>query len=591
MKKINLLFILFLLSVFGIAISAKNISGNPNLPNGSQTVPKNLLELYDRACDLGNEEQKLLINTEIEKYLDKKDGIPCDWDFTLIEHKNELIHNDWYSNDILVTNSDVAVPGTIGQYKQMDLKQGEDGVMYLAVNRRNVNSNNGYISVYRSFNGGASWEALVSNLSQTYFFGSISMLVESRDNSNPDSTRILVYFTTSSSSNMDNAVLRCWSFRTNTNSFASYTNIISIPPAGNRYVFPTACSDGMYFQGSTFMHCIVREETNAGLYVAFQHFRSTDWGANHTVSTITSYSGDNFPSAAYSAKTGADSIYIAIERAVWADEVEIRVLTATSVPSGNFGISNITDATSGIVYRKPCITIQQRNINLPQNMMITCTRNNRAVYHYSINGGSSWVADFNLGLPSQLVNYTYCSSDSLTDGSGYFLACAVDSDGDSILTRRGVLNNMGVISHKRNSNPGTGSISPVCAIYRNGNSKYSAFTYAGSGPSNVYYNMESLITGIEPVSNEIPSGFKLEQNYPNPFNPVTNIKFSVTKTGFVSLTVYDITGKETSQFVNKNLNPGTYNYEFDASMLPSGVYFYRLNTDGFTDVKKMILVK
>lgn len=591
MKKIILFLILLLAVAIAVPASAKNISGNSNLRKENQKVPKYLLELYDRACDPGNEEQKLLINAEIEKYLVKKDGIPCEQDFSLIEHKNELVYNDWYSNDVLVTNSDVAVPGTIGQYKQLDLKQGEDGVMYLAVNRRNVNSNNGYITVYRSFNGGASWEALVSNLSQTYYFGSVSMLVESRDNSNPDSTRILVYFTTSSSSNMDNAVLRCWSFRTNTNSFASYTNIISIPPAGNRYVFPTACSDGMYFQGSTFMHCIVREETNAGLYVAFQHFRSTDWGANHTVSTITSYSGDNFPSAAYSAKTGADSIYIAIERAVWADEVEIRVLTTTSVPSDNYGISNITEAASGTVYRKPCITIQQRNINLPQNMMITCTKNNRAVYHFSTNGGSSWTADFNLGLPSQSVNYTYCSSDSLTDGSGYFLACAVNTAGDSVLTRRGILTNMGVISHKRNSSPASGSISPVCAIYRNGSSKYTAFTYAGTGPGNVYYNMESLITGIEPFSNEMPSGFKLEQNYPNPFNPVTNIKFSLVKAGYVSLTVYDITGKETAQLISRNLSQGSYNYKFDASSLPSGVYFYRIKTDGFTNVKKMILVK
>lgn len=591
MKQLIILLMLCLLGGLTVSSSAKTTNEKTKKQQESQTVPKHLLDLYDKACDQGNEELKSKYTTEIEKYLNKIEGISCEQDFILVNHKNEIVQPDWYSNDILITNSDVATSGPANQYKQMDLKQGEDGNMYLAVNRRNVNSNNGYITVYRSFNGGSSWETLASSVSQAYYYGSISMLVESRNNSNPDSTRILIYFTTSASNNMDNAILRCWSFRTNTNSLASYTNIVSSPSAGNRYVFPTACSDGMYFQSATYMHCIVREETNAGNYVAFQHFRSTDWGVNHTVGTLTSYSGDNYPSAAFSVRTGIDSIYIAIERTVLPDEVEIRVLTTTSTPSNNYGISNITNATSGVVYRKPCLTIQQRNMSLPQNMMITCTRNNRAVYHYTTNGGDSWSADNNLGLPSQQVSLTYCSSDTLTDGNGYFIACAIDNDGDSILVRRGILTNMGVISHKKNSNEASSSIVPVCAIYRNGNNKYSAIAYSGAGPSSVYYNMESLVTGINPVSSEIPSAFKLEQNYPNPFNPVTNIKFSITKAGLVTLKIYDITGKEVAQLVNQNLNAGTFNYDFDASALPSGIYFYRINAEGFSDVKKMILVK
>jgi hypothetical protein len=99
------------------------------------------------------------------------------------------------------------------------------------------------------------------------------------------------------------------------------------------------------------------------------------------------------------------------------------------------------------------------------------------------------------------------------------------------------------------------------------------------------------VSGIELASNEIPSSFELSQNYPNPFNPVTNIKFSVPQSGIVKLAVYDIAGKEVGLLVNQNLNSGTYNYNFDASELSSGVYFYRLTAEGFTDAKKMILVK
>jgi hypothetical protein len=97
--------------------------------------------------------------------------------------------------------------------------------------------------------------------------------------------------------------------------------------------------------------------------------------------------------------------------------------------------------------------------------------------------------------------------------------------------------------------------------------------------------------GIQQVSNEVPSKFELEQNYPNPFNPVTNIRFSLTKAGSVKLVVFDVSGKEVSELVNEQLSAGSYNFDFNAANLSSGVYFYKLVASEFTEVKKMILVK
>ena len=97
--------------------------------------------------------------------------------------------------------------------------------------------------------------------------------------------------------------------------------------------------------------------------------------------------------------------------------------------------------------------------------------------------------------------------------------------------------------------------------------------------------------GIEPVSNTIPEKFELSQNYPNPFNPATNIRINMPKEGYTKLTVFDVTGKEAAVLVDENLKSGEYNINFNASNLTSGVYFYRLTTDEFTNVKKMILVK
>lgn len=102
---------------------------------------------------------------------------------------------------------------------------------------------------------------------------------------------------------------------------------------------------------------------------------------------------------------------------------------------------------------------------------------------------------------------------------------------------------------------------------------------------------DGLTIGITNISSEVPEAYTLEQNYPNPFNPVTNIKFSITKSRKVKLAVYDITGKEVMILVNGNLDAGTYNADLDASKLASGVYLYSLETDDFAGTKKMVVVK
>jgi hypothetical protein len=118
---------------------------------------------------------------------------------------------------------------------------------------------------------------------------------------------------------------------------------------------------------------------------------------------------------------------------------------------------------------------------------------------------------------------------------------------------------------------------------------------AGTGGTPVHKRSFTLRVhnpiGIVSLGTEVPDKFSLQQNYPNPFNPVTNIKFDIAKTGFVKLAVYDVTGRQVAELVNASLSAGRYKYDFDASHMASGIYFYKLETPGFTDVKKMILVK
>lgn len=98
-------------------------------------------------------------------------------------------------------------------------------------------------------------------------------------------------------------------------------------------------------------------------------------------------------------------------------------------------------------------------------------------------------------------------------------------------------------------------------------------------------------SSVEPDLGVIPVAFTLSQNYPNPFNPSTEIKFTLTKAGFVTLKVYNMLGQEVAALVNENLGVGGFTTRLDASNLPSGTYLYRLVANGQSISKKMLLLK
>ena len=117
---------------------------------------------------------------------------------------------------------------------------------------------------------------------------------------------------------------------------------------------------------------------------------------------------------------------------------------------------------------------------------------------------------------------------------------------------------------------------------------YSEGTGTGKDFATIKY---AQTVGVQNVNSEVPDRFSLGQNYPNPFNPKTNIGLRIADFGFVSLKVFDITGKEVAVLIDQEMNAGVYNVDFDAANLSSGMFFYKMETAGFTDVKKMVVVK
>jgi hypothetical protein len=96
---------------------------------------------------------------------------------------------------------------------------------------------------------------------------------------------------------------------------------------------------------------------------------------------------------------------------------------------------------------------------------------------------------------------------------------------------------------------------------------------------------------VRKISEFVPATYELKQNYPNPFNPTTNIKYQIKENKLVILKIFDILGKEVETLVNEKQSPGIYEITFDGNKLPSGIYFYRMQSEDFSETKKMILIK
>jgi hypothetical protein len=177
------------------------------------------------------------------------------------------------------------------------------------------------------------------------------------------------------------------------------------------------------------------------------------------------------------------------------------------------------------------------------------------------------------------------------DGLLYGLLYTVNPPGDRRLI-------MSSGSESNNITPGDTIKLMIAELIARGSNNKNSVTLLKQ-MSDVAQNLcnNGFIIGVEPVSTEIPAQFVLHQNYPNPFNPVTKIKFSLpnpSKGGAynVRLVVYDILGREVATLIpplrggEEGLKPGTYETEWDAANFPSGVYFYKLITDNYSETKK-----
>ena len=192
----------------------------------------------------------------------------------------------------------------------------------------------------------------------------------------------------------------------------------------------------------------------------------------------------------------------------------------------------------------------------------------RGTVHKTTNFGTTWDS---VGQITDVAETMYCSkfiNDSVGYAGGNFDRLFKTSSGGKFWTRQNFTGN-----------------------------PYDIYTYSDSvvwlcgNGGIIFHTTSGGQTGINTISQNIPESFELYQNYPNPFNPFTKIKFSIKYSGSYNLEIYNSLGQLSGTLFSKQLNPGEYEYNFDGSRLTTGIFFYRLSSENFSQTKKMILIK
>lgn len=234
------------------------------------------------------------------------------------------------------------------------------------------------------------------------------------------------------------------------------------------------------------------------------------------------------------------------------------------------------------------------------------------------NGGLNWYTpNINLNYMGydfwdmSIINYQYCCVVGLQNGLVY-RSTDFGINWDSIGRVPGIFDIYSVRFSNSNTGWCGGGGTPGVRMFKTTNGGYNwvrmdndnnpgyvddiyfyndSIGWATGSNGMVLYTTNGGLTFVNQISNNTPKSFELHQNYPNPFNPVTKINYALPNQRFVTLKIYDITGREIQTLVNEVKQAGYYTVDFNGSHLSSGVYFYKIKSSHFVSVKRMVLIK
>jgi hypothetical protein len=442
------------------------------------------------------------------------------------------------------------------------------------------------IVVYKSLNGGNTWNRLFGVLgSGVGYIHSFDMFVT--DSANTFRLGFAISIETDGGSDYNGDMY--WLSVTDAGTTIGVTLLPK--PVGRGLISPALVSDGFKFTAvSTYWYMTYQNcDTTTGVTNLALLAMSTNWGRTWLVDTARSTFNDYDLDVDYD--YNADSVYVNLTNnlTLTNENLRLRYVALSDIGTGvSFKQFNTAGSSDPERSGTLCVNRQTNEIVV---MYTRVTGGNSNIYmSYSPLGyGNGWTVDVPVFDYANNVDRAMITCQE--QQSAYRMCCVSSGAVDTILyTSTFTMPSFGG-STIVNSFVTSSGLAPAVIGFKSGAGFGGGVLFSGQG-TNMYYDGSATFVGVEPISSTIPNAFSLGQNYPNPFNPATVIKFAIPVSGFVSLKVFDILGKEVSVLVNGEMKAGEYKADFDASKLPSGVYFYKLTSNkGFSSTKKMILVK
>lgn len=535
----------------------------------------------------GNEELYFQLTREFtqkypEHFYSGRNTFNAPFDVPFNESKQIPFETDWISNgDNLVSTGSLPNPGIFE--RNLVLRIDSLGTQYVAY----ITGNRDTLRIFRSTNNGQNWAMWRSiNPGGTTKWHSFDMFITDTTGGH------VLGFIACRTPNTTSFEGQAYYFYYKDDGSFSGATLITPTAAGRGNISPSIVSDGRdWGPGLTYWYVVFRNvngTTGVGDSAVVSY--STNWGQAWSIPRRVRNFDDYDLSINYNYR--ADSIYVLLTNALTASNPNLRLmrisltnLTAGGTPSWTqFNVAAAADPEF-----HPQLAVNRNN----NDMGVTYTRTvggvNKIYYDY-MTSSNYW------GNPTPVFNQTQAQNLSSLDCNigqwAWRMSYQVyTASWDTIVYTSSTSISSGWSGRTVvNQNDATRQVAPMVAGFRTPGTG-GGVAFVGFGATPIFYDNSSIVTNVGITGTETPERYSLNQNFPNPFNPETNISFDIPSTGLIKLVVYDMLGKEVATLVNKNMEAGSYSYNFNAAGLTSGVYFYKLTSDDFSEVKRMVLLK
>ncbi|HET6273796.1 MAG TPA: T9SS type A sorting domain-containing protein [Bacteroidota bacterium] len=373
--------------------------------------------------------------------------------------------------------------------------------------------------------------------------------------------------------------------------------LVKAGSGGLGYSNPALVSDGFdYSPALTYWFGAAALVDSNGVSNGIIAFRSTNngqtWPIVDTVRTGFDY---RFPSIDYESVGTDEEVYVASQINFLSggrNTSDIRLRKQTAFFGGTPQWPQTTVTADTLDDFDPDISVGRTDADV----IVTFTMNYQnsgdldIQYSYSNDSGATMSAPLNVAASSR-DEYFSSSNIYQTTSTSFFRVAYVDVD--SVMYKgTGTITGLGAAARTRvNEFTPTGTARPEIGSHGIGAGSNGHVIYAGFGPTNIYYDGFDIFVAVDEDPAGVPTRSSLEQNYPNPFNPSTEIRYTIGEPGQVSLKIYNLLGQEVASLVNERQLAGAYKVRLDGGSLASGMYFYRLQANGFVESRKMLLLK